>query len=382
MGRPKSSSQPAKPQAKWTEAQTHTLLNSLLDLSHDNDRSNNNFPPTVWGKAVKELNDTHEIDRDITQEKNHYGTLKRHYGLMRELKEGSGLGWSVEKDTVDGDEEFWAGWVAGHKGSHIFKDHGFDFYKAMDLLLGSTPLSGANRTGTSTQNRKQKYSLTASEEVLDNSNDDEEPIDRGDKGKKKVVELAGDSSDADDTLPPPPPPPLPPRPANPPILSNSSARAKTAPSAAKKPFTSDATIPKPTNTSSSKPSGSYKPPVNLASSLKLVTENSTLKTQALIEKENRKDARADARADALVEAARIKREALHPPPPQRYQPQAMARFKEHSQEKFPAVSDRMAAAKILRNEENAEFFLELEDDLCFAYLQETIDEEKKKDQNQ
>ena len=59
----------------------------------------------------------------------------------------------------------------------------------MHALLGSTPISGANQAGTSTQKRKCKISLMASEEALPNIKD--KPVDGGKKGQGKGIDFAG-----------------------------------------------------------------------------------------------------------------------------------------------------------------------------------------------
>lgn len=66
--------------------------------------------------------------------------------------------------------------LKSHKGSHIFKNHGFPYYDAMYTLLGKTPIAGANQVGTSTQKARSKQpSLTPEERALDASSDDSGP---------------------------------------------------------------------------------------------------------------------------------------------------------------------------------------------------------------
>ena len=79
--------------------------------------------------------------------------------------------------------------VKSHKGSHIFKNHGFPYYDAMYNLLGRTPIAGAHRIGTSTQKKTtERPSLTPAERALDDSSDDSGPDepktpDRREKGE-------------------------------------------------------------------------------------------------------------------------------------------------------------------------------------------------------
>lgn len=79
----------------------------------------------------------------------------------------------------------------------------------------------------------------------------------------------------------------------------------TTPSTSQNPFTSKATIPKPPEKPSSKPSES-KAPANLASFLKLVSEASVIKDQAAVRRDEIKEVRARTQAQAIIKVARIK----------------------------------------------------------------------------
>lgn len=70
-------------------------------------------------------------------------------------------------------DELMIGLFKSHKGSHIFKNHGFPYYDAMYSLLGKTPIAGAHRIGTSTQNKRTgPAQLTPAERALDDSSED------------------------------------------------------------------------------------------------------------------------------------------------------------------------------------------------------------------
>lgn len=86
--------------------------------------------------------------------------------------------------------------LKSHKGSHIFKNHGFPYFDEMYNLLGKTPIAGAHRVGTSTQKKKRgPESLTPAEQALDDSGSDSGPDEppptpgRLEKGEGKLSDL-------------------------------------------------------------------------------------------------------------------------------------------------------------------------------------------------
>lgn len=127
-----------------------------------------------------------------------------------------------------------------------------------------------------------------------------------------------------------------------------------------KPFTNASTIPKPQR-NQVKSSGS-KGPVNLASSLKLVSENSVAKAQAAVEREKMKDERAQNCSQAIVDAAKIKHQ------PFQLQTHAMEVFAEGEGFHFETIDERLDAAQILRDDRNAAFFIQLSDELRWKWL--------------
>lgn len=79
--------------------------------------------------------------------------------------------------------------VKSHKGSQIFKQHGFPYYTMMYELLGKTPIAGGHRIGTSTTNKRVRDpSLTPSERRLDDSISDQAP----DEHRSQVIRLQSD----------------------------------------------------------------------------------------------------------------------------------------------------------------------------------------------
>ena len=75
MGRAKSASKTPKTPAKWTEAQTRSLLDSLQDETKGLNMADNNFQPTVWMKALKDLNESFGLQLDLDQVKNHFSQV-------------------------------------------------------------------------------------------------------------------------------------------------------------------------------------------------------------------------------------------------------------------------------------------------------------------
>lgn len=126
-----------------------------------------------------------------------------------------------------------------------------------------------------------------------------------------------------------------------------------------RPFTSTSLVPKPKPTSS-------KGPLNLASSIKLVYENLAAKAQAAIEREGMKDLRSQNQSQAIVDVAQIK----HQPFP--LQTKAMKLFSQGEEEHFPLVHDRLNAAKVLREDSNAAFFVQLSQHLCWIWLKNEL----------
>lgn len=135
-------------------------------------------------------------------------------------------------------------------------------------------------------------------------------------------------------------------------------------STSRQPFTSTSTIPKtkpaPIKTTS------VKGPVNLASSIKLVSENSAAKAQASLERESMKDVRAQNWSQAIVDAAKIKHQ------PFKLQAQAMELFSQGEELHFTSLEDRLGAAQVLRDNSNSAFFIQLSDCLRWVWLKNEL----------
>lgn len=56
-----------KAQAKWTEAQTRSLLDMLQDKTKGLNTADNNFQAPVWTTAMNRLNKSFKLELDIDQ---------------------------------------------------------------------------------------------------------------------------------------------------------------------------------------------------------------------------------------------------------------------------------------------------------------------------
>lgn len=75
MGPTKASEKPPKPQDKWTESHTRTVLDSLQEEKKDINNSDKAVLATVWTKVTGESNTSYSLDLNQIQVKNHCATL-------------------------------------------------------------------------------------------------------------------------------------------------------------------------------------------------------------------------------------------------------------------------------------------------------------------
>ena len=75
MGHAKSGVKTPKTPARWTEAQTRSLLDTLQDKTKGLNTADNNFQPPVWTKALNDLNESFNLHLDLDQVKNHFAQV-------------------------------------------------------------------------------------------------------------------------------------------------------------------------------------------------------------------------------------------------------------------------------------------------------------------
>lgn len=100
----------------------------------------------------------------------------------------------------------------------------------------------------------------------------------------------------------------------------------------------------------------------MASSLKLVSEESVIKAEASVRSYEIEEVRAQTSAQAIIEAAQIKNQLLP------LQDEEMGVFTKGDQGHFNSIEDQIAASDILRSENNTAFFFQLSEDLRWNWL--------------
>ena len=83
----------------WSEPATEEFLQLLVEYTTDNVRGIS--PTTVYTQWVGILRAKHNHICNVDLMRTKYQRFRKDYGLMRAIKDESGLGWSEEKQKVE-----------------------------------------------------------------------------------------------------------------------------------------------------------------------------------------------------------------------------------------------------------------------------------------
>ncbi|KAH9809085.1 hypothetical protein DFH28DRAFT_1191415 [Melampsora americana] len=371
--KPKDPLEPSKPQAQWGESHIKLVLDKLLNQANNHSgRAANGFKPSAWQAVVLSMKDM-GYDYDVTQVKNHYTSYK----ILKEILGTSGMGWDDEKQLVRCDDKgAWDAYCSTHKGSEPFRKKAFPLYEALDKLNGHLAPAGEHQTGTNTTKRSlqrpiNKDALTQAGREVDTTPGDLGPRPLGALDGLDVITPAQKKWD-DETL--------------------AQSRARVTPEASGSSLRIDLIHPdlnaaasdvasstshirnhpylqsgRLLQNSSSKPrkhiGTTSKPrPTNLSTAITTITENTAAKVEAAVAQDEKKSIQEEAKATATIQAAQLKNKKYP------NSKAALKIFETKSKSEFPDVKTRIVAAKILRGEDDACFFVSLDDETRWEWL--------------
>ncbi|KAH9821115.1 hypothetical protein DFH28DRAFT_1217836 [Melampsora americana] len=371
--KPKDPSEPSKPQAQWGESRSKLVLDELLNQADNHSgRAANGFKPSAWQAVVLSLKDM-GYDYDVTQVKNHYTSINSQYKILKEILGTSGMGWDDEKQLVRCDDEgAWDAYCSTHKGSEPFRKKAFPLYEALDKLNGHLAPAGEHRTGTNTTKRslEQRINNNPLTQAETNPDDlgprplgaldgldvitpaqkrwDEEALARS---TARVTPEASGSSLTIDLI-------------HPDLDAAASDVASSTSHIRNHPYLQSGRVLKHSTPKPRKHIGTTsKPrPTNISTAITTITENRAAKVEAAVARDEKKSIREEAKATATIQAAQLKNEKYP------NSKAALKIFETKSKSEFPDVKTRIEAAKILRGEDDACFFVSLDDETRWEWL--------------
>lgn len=320
IGTPTSS--PSLTSASWSEPRSRTLIELLQTQVHLGKRSESGFRREAWAEVTSEFIKKYHGQWTREQLKNHFQILKSQYNTVRELRSHPDFQWDDSTHTVIGSAAAWDEYLKTRPKAKLFRDRGFPLYEVLDKLVGEP--SGIVRK----RNASQAFGspLLVQPDVMVN-------------------------------------PQLPtPNPYNPHIMQHAELNGSL-------PVSHDLSFEKGT---SRPPGGSdtgstdlihVQDPKRMCSSQSFILTES-LQQACKLEEDRIKQEAHDAlerRLEAMIRRERFPN-----------MKEALLIFGEASKDQFESSSQRMAAACVLRSEENAAFFCALPDDLRWDWLKSEV----------
>jgi hypothetical protein len=95
------------PRFQWLEAYELTFFQSLVDSIHDGLRPESLLKPEAWRRAMKALQDTHDITITKSQLANKYDNTKKKFRVWRALREEPGFGYDLATGCVTAPDQVW-----------------------------------------------------------------------------------------------------------------------------------------------------------------------------------------------------------------------------------------------------------------------------------
>ncbi|KAH9823009.1 hypothetical protein DFH28DRAFT_881086, partial [Melampsora americana] len=308
-----------KPNAQWTTRQSLALIDCLQEQSHLGHRSDNGWKPIAWTAAVERLSLQFPPSYDVAQMKNHYTSITSQFWSVRDLKHASGTGWNEEEQRIVADAAFWTDWHISQKNARQWEKKSFPLYNALDTLIGHNIPSTQQSTSSLTQ-----PTLTQ------------------------------------------------------PIVTQHTSNTQTNDSNKRKnPFTS--TNHQQTDTREKKfAKPTPEQPTNLTSAIAMMSVNQEKQIEAEQRRAEDKTERSNVQLEAHRQAvedlatARLTASALNnkrfP-----YRKPAMDLFNLNKNTHFPNITLRVKAAEILRDEDSASFFINLDEEERWEWLKQKLD---------
>ena len=108
------------PRFQWVEAYELTFFQSLVDSIHDGLRPESLLKPEAWRRAMKALQDTHEIAVTKSQLANKYDNTKKKFRVWRALREQSGFSYDPTTGRVTAPDHAWDAYLEVNRDLSIF----------------------------------------------------------------------------------------------------------------------------------------------------------------------------------------------------------------------------------------------------------------------
>ncbi|KAH9807016.1 hypothetical protein DFH28DRAFT_939787 [Melampsora americana] len=117
--------QEPKASAQWTTSRSLAFIDCLQEKAHLGHQSDNGFKPIACTETIDRWKLQYPPGFNIHQLKNHWTVITSHFKAICEIRKGLGVGWNKEEQRVITDDDFWANWHVGHKGSCQYKKKAF-----------------------------------------------------------------------------------------------------------------------------------------------------------------------------------------------------------------------------------------------------------------
>ena len=92
--------------AEWNDERTRLLIRLLLKHVAGS-TSENGIKEQVWQQILESFNQQFKLNWNKDQLHNRYDSLKRDYGIFKQMKNNSGFGWDPDNDTPTATEKVW-----------------------------------------------------------------------------------------------------------------------------------------------------------------------------------------------------------------------------------------------------------------------------------
>jgi len=157
------------PRFQWLEAYELTFFQSLVDSIHDGLRPESLLKPEAWRRAMKALQDTHDITITKSQLANKYDNTKKKFRVWRALREEPGFGYDLATGCVTAPDQVWDAYLEKHPEARQFRGRRLE-HEALFNELFLVVASG--RYAQDLQNYHSTNHMRETTEVIEDGNFD------------------------------------------------------------------------------------------------------------------------------------------------------------------------------------------------------------------
>ncbi|KAF8395743.1 hypothetical protein HHK36_019694 [Tetracentron sinense] len=121
---------------RWTEEMDRCLDKILVEQMKRGNIIDNTLKPEAYTEVVRALNERFQLDMTKDNIRNRLKTLKKQYGVLKELLAQSGFHWDETRKMVTANDSVWNNYIKTHPDARAFQERVIENYDELCMIFG------------------------------------------------------------------------------------------------------------------------------------------------------------------------------------------------------------------------------------------------------